>query len=148
MRAAFSFAILCIALAYTYVAFTDLSFLSSTGRLGPAFFPRIIGVALIAACLYGLAVERSQAGMADFLSGHWRVTLAVAALSGLFVLLLNVLGGVLAMIVFLLATLTLLNRGRIVQNLLVSLLLPIGVYLMFDVWLNASMPEGLVRLPG
>ena len=39
---------------HTYIAFTELRFLSTTGRLGPGFFPRIIGVGLIAVCLLGL----------------------------------------------------------------------------------------------
>ena len=44
MRVAFLFVLLFGAVFYTYVAFFDLSFLSRTGRLGPGFFPRIIGV--------------------------------------------------------------------------------------------------------
>ena len=43
MRLAFTAAILCLAVLYTYWAFADLSFLSSAGRLGPGFFPRIVG---------------------------------------------------------------------------------------------------------
>ncbi|HET6519154.1 MAG TPA: tripartite tricarboxylate transporter TctB family protein [Geminicoccaceae bacterium] len=144
MRPAFTAAILCLAVAYTYVAFAGLSFLSSTGRLGPGFFPRIVGLALIGACLYGiwgdLRERRSDGGVSEF----WRITLAVAALSGLFVLLLNVLGGPLAMVAYMLATLSLLNRGRVVQNVLVSVLLPAALYLLFDVWLNAAMPPGIV----
>ena len=55
MRVGFTAAILCLAVLYTYWAFADLSFLSSTGRLGPGFFPRIVGILLIAACLLTLA---------------------------------------------------------------------------------------------
>ena len=38
MRLGFTAAILCAAALYAYWAFADLSFLSSTGRLGPGFF--------------------------------------------------------------------------------------------------------------
>ncbi len=37
-----------------------------------------------------------------------------------------------------------LNRGHLVQEVAIAVLLPLGIYFLFDVWLNASM-EG--RLP-
>ena len=148
MRLAFSAAILCLAVLYTYIAFAELSFLSSTGRLGPGFFPRIVGVALIATCLYSIVGDlrgrRVDGGVSDF----WRITLAVAVLSGLFILLLNVLGGLLAMVAYMLATLSLLNRGRLVQNALIGVLLPVTLYLLFEEWLNATVPRGIVGFPG
>jgi putative tricarboxylic transport membrane protein len=145
MRLGFTAAILCIAVFYTYWAFAELSFLSSAGRLGPGFFPRIIGLLLIAACVLTLAGDlRTREG--GTVSSYWRITLVVAGLSGAFVLLLNVLGGPLAMIVYMLATLSLLNRGRILQNIAVSIALPVALFLLFDVWLNASMPPGVLGL--
>jgi hypothetical protein len=148
MKVAFLVAILCIALLYTYSAFTDLTFLTVSGRLGPGFFPRIIGGLLVAACLYNLVMaHRAKPDEGEASDGDWRVTIGVLALSAAFVGLLEVLGGLLAMVLFLLATLFILNRGRLVQNLAISLLLPAAVYLMFDVWLKASMPRGLIPLP-
>jgi putative tricarboxylic transport membrane protein len=147
MRAAFLFAVLGLSAFYTYVAFADLAFLSMTGRLGPAFFPRIVGVLLIAACLYGLAVELARPGPSRQEAGEARTLLTVIALSAAFVALLEVVGGLLAMILFMLASLFVLNRGRPVQNVAIALLLPGAIYLLFHVWLRASMPEGLIRLP-
>lgn len=150
MRAIFLLAVLCLASFYTYVAFADLSFLSSTGRLGPGFFPRLIGILLIATCVYSLLM---QAGFRrprneQHVAGHWGTTAIVAGFSAGFVLLLEILGGLPAMILFMLGMLSLLNRGRILQNVVVSLLLPAALYLMFHVWLKASFPEGLISLPG
>jgi len=145
MRVAFTAAILCLAVVYTYWAFAELSFLSSAGRLGPGFFPRIIGLALIVACLLTLAGDlRTREGAA--ISSYWRITLVVAGLSGAFILVLSVLGGPLAMVIYMLATLSVLNRGRILQNIAVSIGLPIVLFLLFDVWLNASMPPGILGL--
>jgi putative tricarboxylic transport membrane protein len=145
MRLAFTAAILCVAVLYTYWAFAELSFLSSAGRLGPGFFPRIIGLLLIVACLLTLAGDvRKREGGA--LSSYWRITVLVAALSGAFILVLNVLGGPLAMALYMLATLSVLNRGRMLQNVAVSIGLPIALFLLFDVWLNASMPQGILGL--
>lgn len=147
MRAAFLVAILCASLFYSWHAFANLPFLSLTGRLGPGFFPRIIGVGLVLSCLYALAMDWRERVPGGAASDYWPTVLSVAVLSGLFVASLNILGGPLAMFVFLMAALTLLNRARPVQNLLVSALFPVAVYLLFRVWLNASMPRGIVPLP-
>jgi putative tricarboxylic transport membrane protein len=146
MRLAFTAAILCLALFYTYWAFAELNFWSSAGRLGPGFFPRIIGVALIVVCLLALAgdIRRREGGT---LSSYWRITLIVVGLSGAFVLVLNVLGGPLAMVVFMLVTLSILNRGKTLQNVAISIGFPLALFLLFDRWLNASMPPDSLGLP-
>jgi hypothetical protein len=147
MRAGFLLAVLFLAGFYSAVAFLDLSYLSSAGRLGPGFFPRIIGVGLVLLCLYSLYADRKRAEVDDPVSPHWRVAAVVALLSAAFVALLNVLGGFLSMVVFMAAALHFLNRGRALQNALIAVLLPVSVVLLFDVWLNASMPRGMIPLP-
>jgi putative tricarboxylic transport membrane protein len=148
MRLGFTAAVLCLAVLYTHWAFADLSFLSSTGRLGPGFFPRIVGLLLIAACLLTLAGDlKARHGGGEEVSGFWRITLVVGALSGAFILLLEILGGPLAMVVYLLATLSVLNRARTLQNVAISVCLPLALLLLFDRWLNASIPPGALGLP-
>ena len=73
--------------------------------------------------------------------------MVVAALSGAFVLLLEILGGPLAMVLYMLATLMVLNRGRTIQNVAISLGLPLALFLLFDRWLNASLPTDSLGLP-
>ena len=147
MRLGFLLALLLASCFYTYYAFAELAFLSVTGRLGPGFFPRLIGVGLIVFCLASLLpdIARSRADRTD--SPHWGIVATIALLSGGFVLLLNLLGGVLSMAVFLLVTLSILNRGNHLQNVAIAIALPLGIYYLFDVWLNAAMPEGVVPLP-
>jgi putative tricarboxylic transport membrane protein len=147
MRLAFTAAVLCLAVLYTYWAFADLSFLSSTGRLGPGFFPRIIGLILIVACLLTLAGDLKGRRAEGGLSSFWRITLVVAALSGAFILLLEVLGGPLVMMVYMLATLSVLDPGRSMQNVAISVGFPLALFLLFDRWLNASMPPDALGLP-
>ena len=144
MRRAFTILILCLAAFYTYAAFADLSFLSSTGRLGPGFFPRIIGICLILACLAELVREARRGSEPPRPSEHVRDTIAVAGLTILFVMLLNILGGLLAMMAFMLACLFFLNRSRPIQNVAIALVLPTLIWLMFDYWLKASLPEGMI----
>lgn len=147
MRLAFTAAILCLAVFYTYWAFADLSFLSSTGRLGPGFFPRIVGLLLIVACILTLAGDLKERQDAGGLSSFWRITVIVAALSGAFILLLQILGGPLAMVVYMLATLSVLNPGRSMQNVAISIGFPVALFLLFDRWLNASIPQDSLGLP-
>jgi hypothetical protein len=72
------------------------------------------------------------------------VTLVLALLSGLFVAALDVLGGLVSMIAYMAATLAFLNRRRYWQNALLAVLLPLAIYLLFRVWLNAAVPRGLL----
>jgi uncharacterized membrane protein len=143
MRAGFLAGVLLLAGGYTWIAFAELAWLSSAGRLGPAFFPRIIGVALVALCAWSLAAELRR-GARERLAEFWRVTLVLALLSGLFVAALDVLGGLVSMIAYMAATLAFLNRRRHWQNALLAVLLPLGIYLLFRVWLNAAVPRGLL----
>jgi len=147
MRAGFLLAILFLAGAYTYVAFAQLDYLSSAGRLGPGFMPRIIGVALVAMCVVSLYADHRHLPPDEAISPGWKAAAVLALLSGVFVALLELIGGLASMIVFMGASLWILNRGRPVQNALVAILLPVLVYLVFHVWLRATLPRGLLPLP-
>lgn len=147
MRVGFLLALLAASLFYTYHAFADLAFLSAAGRLGPGFFPRLIGVLLVVACLLSLAGDVTRMRGDDMRSDHWPTILTIAGFSAAMIWLFALVGGLVAMALFLLATLSILNRGHVVQNLAIALLLPLCIHLLFDVWLNASMPEGRLPLP-
>jgi len=147
MRAGFLLAILFLSGLYTYVAFSELSYLSSAGRLGPGFFPRIIGASLLALCALSLYLDLRRGASPGSVSPVWRSAAVLALLSGIFVALLDLLGGLLAMIVFMAAALSILNRGRLLQNALLAVLLPVAIYVVFQVWLKAAMPHGMLPLP-
>ena len=147
VRAGFLLAVLFLAAGYTYIAFAELSYLSSAGRLGPGFMPRIIGACLVAMCASSLYADMKHLPAEQALSPAWRSAAVLALLSGVFVGLLEVLGGLLSMMVFMTASLWILNRGRHLQNALVAVLLPLGIHVLFAVWLRASMPRGMLPLP-
>ena len=147
VRGGFLLAILFLAALYTYIAFADLSYLSSAGRLGPGFMPRIIGVSLVAMCALSLYADMKHLPAEQPMSPAWRSAAVLALLSGIFVGLLELLGGLVSMMVFMAAALWILNRGRPLQNALVAVLLPLGIYLLFAVWLRASVPRGMLPLP-
>jgi hypothetical protein len=147
MRVVFLLALLAGGLFYAWYAFAELSFLSRTGRLGPGFFPRIIGVSLVALCLLSLVRDLRGFRWDDARTDYWPTIGAIAVLSAAMIWLFTLVGGPLAMGLFLFATLSFLNRGHLVQNAAIAVLLPTGIYFLFDVWLNASMPDGRFDLP-
>lgn len=147
MRIAFTLALLAGAMFYSYIAFTDLSFMTRTGRLGPGFFPRVIGVAAIALTLWVLFDEVCKQKQSDGEGQQWGDVVLLMALALGYAVLLRLFGGFVATVVFLLITLFFLNPGKHIKNLIVSVLVPAGVYLLFDQILNASMPPALFELP-
>lgn len=148
MRVVFLVVLLAGAVFYSYVAFADLAFLTRTGRLGPGFFPRVIGVAALAMTLWALADElRRTRNMAEDEPGGWRDAVVLIALALGYAVLLRLFGGFVATLVYLAVALTILNPGRYLNNGLIAVLVPAGVYLVFDRILNANMPPGLFELP-
>jgi hypothetical protein len=146
MRIAFLLVLLAGGIYYSYVAFVDLNFLTRSGRLGPGFFPRLIGVMMILFTLWTLA-DALRAGGQEEEPGWWRDILIVMALALCYGVLLRLFGGFVATFAFLAVALSILNRGRHVQNATISVLVPSGVYLLFDQLLNANMPPALIELP-
>jgi ABC-type transport system involved in cytochrome c biogenesis permease subunit len=103
LRAGFVLAILFFAALYTYIAFAELDYLSSAGRLGPGFFPRVIGVALVALCAVSLYVDLKHLPAAESVAPAWRSAAVLALLAGVFIGLLELLGGLVSMIAFMAA---------------------------------------------
>lgn len=148
MRIAFLFVVLAGAVFYTYIAFADLNFMTRTGRLGPGFFPRVIGLLLIAFTAWSLLdALRQRTGPADVKAGVWGDVGLIIAFAVGYAVLLRLFGGFPATVIYLAATLSLINRGQHLQNAVLSIVLPAGIYLLFDKVLNANMPPALIDLP-
>ncbi len=145
MRIGFSLFLLAVATMYTYIAFEDLNFMVRN-RLGPGFFPRVIGIATIALLLYSLFVDVRQQAK-DVGTKYGRDMVLFTGIAVGYVALLPVLGGLWATIAFMLGALFTFNPGKVLTNVLVAVILPAGLYLLFDTWLNASLPSGMVPWP-
>lgn len=158
MRIAFLVAVLGGAVFYSYIAFVDLNFLTRTGRLGPGFFPRLIGLSMIAMTIWviadalraerrGIAAAGGPDADADDPGGSWRDVMILMGVAVGYAVLLRLFGGFVATVIYLGVTLSIINPGRLRQNVLVSILLPVFVYVLFDRLLNANMPPALFPLP-
>ena len=153
------FALLLVVMAgYTQMAF-DLEWKTVAGRIGPGFFPRIIGLlslaivvwALVASLRPGAVVDEDEvvgaddeAGDADL--GRHPVPLVLFLAAGVLFLLVFFLplGAIVGCALFLLATLFMLNRKQPVVNVVLALVFPFLVYLLFQTALNAGLPDGIL----
>ena len=148
MRIAFLIVLLAGAIFYTYIAFADLNFLTRTGRLGPGFFPRMIGVTAVVILLWAILDElRSGEISTDGSPRQWRDVVTLIALALGFAVLIRLFGGYISTFLFLMVTLAVLNRGKLVSNTAVAVAIPGFVYILFDKVLNANMPPALFELP-
>lgn len=136
--------------AYTQLAM-GMEWRTQAGRIGPGFFPRIVGLATIACCVVAAVQSLRPATEEDEqddvpLGRHPKAMLQFTGAAVVFLLLLVPLGAIVAAAAFLLVTLTLLDRGHLVRNVAISVLLPAGMYLLFQVGLNAGLPSGVLPL--
>lgn len=149
MRLAFLLVVLAGAIFYTYIAFADLSFMTRSGRLGPGFFPRLVGVVAVVFIAWSVfdAMRSRDPGDAGGADSAWSDAILLMALAVGYAVLLRLFGGFVATVIYLAVALSILNRGRHLQNGILAIAVPSGVYLLFDRLLNANMPPALFDLP-
>ena len=157
-RLLFLYALTALALAYTVMAF-GMDWRVERGQIGPGFFPRIVGVAMLLGL--SLAIVRAlrggqgaeapvdEEGQPEEAGGgeggtDSRAVLGTIACMALFFFLFEPLGGLVAPVLFLGGILSFVNRGHHVANAILSVAVPVGLYLLFEVWLDTGLPEGLV----
>jgi putative tricarboxylic transport membrane protein len=142
--------VIVVMAGYTYLAM-GMEWRTEAGRIGAGFFPRVVGFATLALCIVAAVQSLRPARATDKdedededVALYPRMLLAFVGAGVLFLLALLPLGAIIASALFLFATLWFLNRGRLVGNLAVAVLLPIALYLLFQIVLNAGLPSGIL----
>lgn len=153
-RTAFFGVVLVVMLGYIEMAF-QMDWITPGGRIGPGFFPRIIGVLSVlitaGALLNSLRPDvgdeeellEDEAGEADF-GRHPLTLIGVILGTGVLLVTLTSLGAIVASAVFMIGVLAYLNPGRWVTNIILSIAVPLGLYLLFQTALNAGLPAGIL----
>jgi hypothetical protein len=154
-KTVFLAALLVVLVFYTEMAF-ELDWRTTAGRIGPGFFPRIVGVTSLLITAWSLVAAirdpdaedevvamEDEVGDADFGKHPKLLTIMVLAMVAFTATLVS-LGAIVSTAVFLILMLTLLNRGRTVLNVCIAVALPLGMYLLFQSLLNAGLPEGIL----
>ena len=156
-RLLFLYVLTVLAVAYTVMAF-GMEWRVERGQIGPGFFPRLVGGAAVIGCL--VAIVRAMRGRqlspdspvdeegqpeetADGGTDAWSTAATVGCMA-LLLFLFAPLGALLSSVLFLGGVLTFVNRGHHVGNAVLSVGIPLGLYLLFEVLLETGLPEGLV----
>jgi len=143
------FGILLVVLAGYFQLALGMEWRTAAGRIGPGFFPRIIGgigvVITLVALLRSLRrVEPESEPDATDLGRHPRTMAVVVAAGVVLAAVFTVLGALVSGALFLLGCLWLLNREHPVLNAVLGIGLATGLYLLFQTLLNAGLPAGVL----
>jgi putative tricarboxylic transport membrane protein len=162
-RLVFLASLTVLAAGYTLMGF-QMEWRIQNGQIGPGFFPRFVGVGTVVGCLVAIVLTLSgrapsdlspdAAEDADFeapaavedgddRTAPWTTALVVGC-AVIYFVFFEPLGALLGSVVFLALSLTIVNRGHHRTNAAVSVLLPVGLYLLFEVFLDAGLPPGIV----
>jgi len=146
--------LLVVLAVYTEMAF-GLDWRTQAGRIGPGFFPRIVGVGGLLITLWALVTAirtpeddevvalEDEVGDAD-LGKHPRLLIIMVVAAATLVATLLWLGTIISCAIFLGVMLSLLNRGHHVANAVVAIGLPLVMYILLQTLLNAGLPEGIL----
>jgi putative tricarboxylic transport membrane protein len=147
--------LLVVLVGYTEMAF-GLQWRTNAGRIGPGFFPRVLGVTALLMTVWALVAAlrdpahedevvalEDEVGDAD-LGKHPRLLTVMVVAAAVFVATLVALGAVVSSAVFLGLMLWLLNRAHPVLNGAVAIGVPLVMYLLFQTLLNAGLPAGVL----
>ncbi len=162
-RLVFLASLTALAAAYSLMAF-QMEWRIQNGQIGPGFFPRFVGVGTVVGCLVAIALTLSGHGATDSApdpaedadyelpaavedgdgrTAPWATALVVGC-AVIYFVFFEPLGALLASVMFLALSLSIVNRGHHRLNAAVSILLPVGLYLLFEVLLKAGLPPGVV----
>lgn len=145
MQLAFSVFFLVFSFVFTIMSFR-FDFITNSGGPGAGFFPVLVGIAFILVsgyrCLQDFKQRKNQAEMQVYVKDLLWVVLWIVFL----VVTMFYLGALLSMALFIFALLFTFNRTRLLQNIITSITIPILIFVMFDVWLNAGLPKGILDL--
>ena len=151
--------LLLVFAVYTQMAM-GMEWRTTAGRIGPGFFPRILGVTAIAVIVVAAAreilsrpgddstseVEAAEEAAEPDLGRHTLALVAFIAAAAVFVALLGVLGAALAGILFLGVTLWFLDREHHVRAVIIAIAVPVLLYLALQVGLDVGLPQGILPL--
>lgn len=143
--------ILAVLLGGAYLAATfRIPVFAAADEIGPRAFPFLVGVVVIG-CGLALIVEDIRKGDGvpfswGFLADRviWLRILATIAAGIIYGLVLEDLGYLIATVLFMLVVTSLINVGKHVQNVVISLVFSLVTFTTFALILKLSLPRGLL----
>jgi putative tricarboxylic transport membrane protein len=156
-KLAFLGVMLLVFAVYTEMAM-GMEWRTQAGRIGPGYFPRILGFTAIAVTVAAGVreilsrpgsktadqVEAAEEAAEPDLGRHPMALVGFIAAAAVFVALLGVLGAALAGVLFLGVTLWFLDPEHHIRAVIIAVAVPVLLYVAFQVGLNAGLPQGIL----
>ncbi len=150
--------VILLAFAFYTEQAMGMEWRTTAGRIGPGFFPRILGVTAMVVTIAALvteyltkptdkaldAVEAAEEAAEPDLGRHPVTLIAFTIAAAVFVGLFGILGAALSGILFLAATLWFLDPEHRIRSLVIAVAVPILLYLAFQTGLNVGLPQGIL----
>ena len=151
--------LLLVFAVYTQMAM-GMEWRTAAGRIGPGYFPRILGFTAIAVIVVAgvreifsrpgsessSEVEAAEEAAEPDLGRHPLGLVAFVVAAAVFVALLGVLGAALSGVLFLGVTLWFLDREHHVRAVIIAIAVPVVLYLALEIGLNVGLPQGILPL--
>ncbi|HOO02963.1 MAG TPA: tripartite tricarboxylate transporter TctB family protein [Rectinema sp.] len=121
-------------------------------RLGPKIFPYFVGIVTI---ITGIALilqdrnpekrsKKTEFGFKEH-KNLW-LNIVILTIAGIiFGLFIDELGYMIATALFMFSVSMLINKGKLVQNIVIAVLFPVVTYFVFGVALKLSLPRGIIE---
>jgi putative tricarboxylic transport membrane protein len=146
--------LLLVFAVYTEMAM-GMEWRTQAGRIGPGFFPRILGFTAIAVTVAAgvreilsrpgnKPVDKIDEAAEPDLGHHPMALVGFIAAAAVFVALFGVLGAALAGVLFLGVTLWFLDPEHHIRAVIIAIAVPVLLYLAFQTGLNAGLPQGIL----
>jgi len=121
-------------------------------RLGPKIFPYFVGIVTIITGIAMILQDRNpekRSKKVDFgFKEHKNVWIKIGLLTiaGIvFGLIIDELGYMIATALFMFSVSMLINKGKLVQNIVIAVVFSVVTYFVFGVALKLSLPRGIIE---
>lgn len=150
--------VILLAFAFYTEQAMGMEWRTTAGRIGPGFFPRILGVTAMVVTIAAVvteylakpkdkaldAVEAAEEAAEPDLGRHPVTLIGFTIAAAVFVGLFGILGAALSGILFLAATLWFLDPEHRIRSGVIAVAVPILLYLAFQTGLNVGLPHGIL----
>jgi putative tricarboxylic transport membrane protein len=139
------FSLLIVIFAGVYL-FSSLQFpFMKDSRPGAGFLPILIAVSLLVLSLVDLIKSFKENKDSKLDRTFLKDFTLIAASIAIYIILFSVLGALIGTIIFTFMVLTLINKQKNLQNVMISFIATAVIYVFFEYLLDTNLPLGLLE---
>lgn len=140
------FSIFLLVVSAIYLSFALTFPLFSKGIPGSGFLPQAIGVLLVILTSYDLVKNFKDSKGERLITTNIKDFLYTILIITAYIYLFSILGALLSTILFTVAVFLLFNKGKLKQNLILGISIPVIIFVLFEVLLNTGLPLGIFEI--